>query len=275
MARAGGARFPCRVREEPGHIPDWRDEAAYAPLLAVDRPGFAWEWLRRDCAYREAAGAAMARKNVEWGYCAEAAGTAARFGLHGFEAASFDARSARPLWRREVFPFVLEAEAVEEGALEDRIDLARIARLASLVRDAGGREHLLLSDGCRSIRLDIVSGSVRSGPVVLRYRLAGLSRVAAPLLVLRRLLALLRTGDFSASLHPREQRAARWILMLRAQDALAAGAGQREIAAHLLAREAMGQRWRVEAPSLRSRAQRLVREARRMVAGGYLSLLRD
>ena len=32
--------------------PDWRDPAGYRPLLALDRPGFAWEFLRRNPAYR-------------------------------------------------------------------------------------------------------------------------------------------------------------------------------------------------------------------------------
>lgn len=273
MVRPGGAGFPCGVREEPDHVPDWREEAAYEPLLPVARAGFAWEWLRRDPAYRAAAGAALARRSEEGGASAGADEAAARWGLHAFEAADLDARSARPLWRREALPFVLDAEAADDGGREDRVDIASAGRLATLAVDPAGREHLLLSDGCRSIRLDIVSGSVRAGPVMLRYRLAGLSGVAAPLRVLRQLVALCRDGDFSAALHPREQRAHRWILMLRAQDALAAGAGQREIAAHLLAREAMGQRWRVEAPGQRSRAQRLVREARRMAAGGYLALL--
>ena len=62
--------------------------------------------------------------------------------------------------------------------------------------------------------------------------------------------------------------------MLRASDALAAGAAQREIAAVLLNAEAEVERWRVIAPTLRARAQRLVRAARRMAAGGYRSLLR-
>ena len=267
------ARFPCGVRGKLGHIPDWRDEAAYAPLFPVARTGFAWEWLRRDPVYRATATAALARMTEKRCLGAETDARAADWGLHAFEAADLDARHARPLWRKQVFPFVLEAEAADEGGLEDRIDLGSVGHLAALAADADGNEHLLLSDGCRSIRLDIVSGSVRSGPVMLRYRLAGLARAATSLVVLRQLLALCRDGDFSVGLHPREQRAGRWILMLRAHDALAAGAGQREIAAHLLAREAMSQRWRVEAPSLRSRAQRLVREARRMAAGGYLSLL--
>ena len=36
-------------------MPDWRDAAAYEPLLEADRSLIAWEWLRRDRGYREAA----------------------------------------------------------------------------------------------------------------------------------------------------------------------------------------------------------------------------
>jgi hypothetical protein len=62
--------------------------------------------------------------------------------------------------------------------------------------------------------------------------------------------------------------------MLRAADALAAGAGQREIAQLLLSEEAGEPRWRTRAPSLRSQAQRLVRAARRMESGSYRELLK-
>ena len=33
--------------------PDWRDGAQYQHLLDVDRPGWAWEWLRRVPGYVE------------------------------------------------------------------------------------------------------------------------------------------------------------------------------------------------------------------------------
>lgn len=242
---------------ERARTPDWKDEDAYAPLLDVDRSGFAWEWLRRDRCYRKAAGGEEA----------------AQWGLHAFEAPDRDAIAARPVWRREVFPFVLEADATADGAEDDRFNLERLARFATLLTGEAGAEHLLLSDGRRSIRIDIAEGTLRAEPVLLRYRLAGLTGVQAPLLVLRQLLALWRAGDFSAALHPPERRAARWALVLRASDALAAGASQREIAEYLLGREAAQRRWRVEASSLRSRAQRLVREARRMADGGYRDLL--
>jgi hypothetical protein len=62
-------------------------------------------------------------------------------------------------------------------------------------------------------------------------------------------------------------------MMIRAADALAAGAGQREIAEVLLSRSVGEPRWRGREPSIRSQAQRLVRSARLMAAGGYRSLL--
>ncbi|AOR76392.1 transcriptional regulator domain-containing protein [Novosphingobium resinovorum] len=34
-------------------LPDWRDADAYKSLLAIDRAGLMWEWLRRDPGYAE------------------------------------------------------------------------------------------------------------------------------------------------------------------------------------------------------------------------------
>lgn len=256
------------MRPGDGPAADWRDAAAYAPLLQVGRSGFAWEWLRRDQSYRAAA-VKEAWESPE--HIVRANPAAARWGLHAFEAPDRSAIAARPVWRHEISPFVLEADAADAGDDDERLDLERLEHYVTLVPDPGGTEHLLLSDGSRSIRVDIVSGTLRAGPALLRYRLAGF-RIAKPLLVLRQLLALCRSGQFSAVLHPREQRAARWILLLRAHDALVAGASQRDIAERLLGLELTG-RWRLQASSLRSRAQRLVREARRMAAEGYVSLL--
>lgn len=110
--------------------------------------------------------------------------------------------------------------------------------------------------------------------MLIEYRLAGVEQACDQLLSLRQLLSLYRHGQFSRSLHRREARAARWILLLRTYDALAAGACQREITERLLDRDAGLERWRVRSPALRSRAQRLVREARAMAAGGYRSFLK-
>lgn len=104
-------------------------------------------------------------------------------------------------------------------------------------------EHLLVSDGFRTIRLDGPPGPFSRGPEYLRYSLGGLIAAAPRLLTLRR------------------------FLMLRTWYALAGGADQREIAEALLGRSAGEPRWRSREPSLRSRAQRLVRSARVLASG--------
>ncbi|WP_425411575.1 transcriptional regulator domain-containing protein [Niveispirillum irakense] len=35
-------------------VPDWQDGAAYQSLQHMDRPGWAWQWLRRDGGFKEA-----------------------------------------------------------------------------------------------------------------------------------------------------------------------------------------------------------------------------
>ena len=258
------------MRQEPGHAADWRDAAAYAPLLQADRSVFAWEWLRRDPGYRTAAERALGRAS---GLRPDKPHEAGRWGLHVFESPSLGAPAARPVWRADVHPYVLEADAGPVTGDHDSFELDRLLTASTLVVGRGGAEHLLISDGLRAVRLDLLSGSLRHGPVRLRYRLAGFESAKAPLLTLRRLLALWRTGRFAAALHPVEARSGRFVLMLRAWDAAASGATQREIAAELLSGEAGEARWRVAVPTVRSRVQRLVRGARAM-AVSYRSLLR-
>ena len=252
-------------------MPDWREAAAYEPLLNADRSLFAWEWLRRDECYRAAAERALeaddGRALTEPGLAPE------RWGLHAYEAPDATAPDARPVWCGEVHAGVLGIEAAPPSS-EDVFDLERFAAISTLAMSTDEREHWLIADGLQAIRIDVVAGTLSDGPVELRYRLAGLAAAERPVLTLRRLLALSRTGAFSRSLHPNEPRAKRWVLMLRVHDALAAGANQRAIAAELLGSGAAMERWRVEAPSLRSQVQRLVQAARRSAGGGFWELLK-
>ena len=257
------------MAEGERYVPDWRDAAAYEPLLAADRSLFAWEWLRRDLGYQTAAERALAggsRDPVGPGEGPK------RWGLHAFEPPRLTAPEARPFWRAEVHSFVLGVKARPSDG-EDVFDFERFEAISRALT-ADGCERLLFSDGLRSIRIDVLSGTVAEGPVQLRYRLAGLAAAEPPVLTLRRLLALCRTGGFCRSLHPGEARARRWLLQLRAHDALTAGADQREIASVLLSAEASEPRWRIRSPSVRSQVQRLVRGARRMPSDGYFTLLR-
>jgi|GEM_PF-7120785 len=78
---------------------------------------------------------------------------------------------------------------------------------------------------CGNIRLDVATGTLMTGPVLLEYRMSGLSAALLQLATLNRLIGLSRTGRMAPSLFPLERRAKRWALVLRTWDALAAGMG--------------------------------------------------
>ena len=246
--------------------PDWRDAAAYAPLLEADRSLFAWEWLRRGPDYRSAAKRSL-----------EGPGGPARlgpeeFGLVQFEPPCLAVPHARPLWRSDIYPYVLGVGPCGLESPDDWFDVSGLAPLATLIRSRG-LDHLLLSDGFRAIRLDGPSGLFGSGPVCLCYRIAGTSSARRPLMTLQRLLMLHASGRFARSLHAREARARRWIMVLRASDALATGSTQREIAGELLSATVKNPSWRDRESSVRSQVQRLVKAASEFGRGGFWSLL--
>jgi hypothetical protein len=232
-------------------VADWRSAAPYALLAKCDRRAFAWEWLRRSDAYA----------NMVDGDDVPA------FGLCRFEPVDSCLPAARPIWRADTDPAVLAAVAghIPGACSDDAFDVRALAAGSDLCVGADGTEHWLWSDGVRSIRLDVVEGTLRAGPVLLDYRIAGCASARQQADALVRLIALSRTGRIVRSLFVPEVRAARWALILRVHDALVAGASQRDIAETVLGLEDMA-RWRIEASSWRQRVQRLT-DAARLHAG--------
>ena len=188
---------------------------------------------------------------------------------------SCPATRARLLWSAQSDASVLQVKATAAPARDvDAFDLAKLSSFATLAVGPDKAEHLVLSDGYRRIRIDVSDGTLRAGPVHLRYDLQGFVGVDARILTLRRLLALHRLGRFARSLHPPEHLAPRWLSALRAVDAIAAGTSQREIAAILYGQKSAVVSNESGSEFLRLRVQRLVRIGRHLVSGGYLALLR-
>lgn len=156
----------------------------------------------------------------------------------------------------------------------ESIPLARLAPWLTSATGPEGREHAVLSDGWRRIRVDVEAGSLAGADaVLLHYHLVGLSSAHRQILPLRRLIDLCRHGRFARTLFPPDPRIARWLVVLRVHDALAAGASQREIGAVLFGAERTALDWGERSDSARSRVRRLVRDARLLARGGYRSLL--
>lgn len=238
----------------PGWLPDWRDTSAYR-FERLDRAGFAWEWLRRDPGYQDAASGTGAHQ--EW-----AGPAAARWGLVRLERAELAAPEARPLWRADADREVLAADIVESALSTDgALWLDGFGDLLTFAVGEGAA-HLLLSDGWRRVRIDLHGRFDAHQRLLPRWRLAGV-QLQPQVLALRRLVSIVGSGRFANRLWPRDPRARRWILALRAHDALAAGAGQRALA-KLLGGEPGAGHWRAREPSIRLQAQRLAGLARRL-----------
>jgi hypothetical protein len=170
---------------------------------------------------------------------------------------------------------VLPVEAYPAAAIDDddAFNLLSVPHAVTVLRSLDG-EHVLITDGPRSIRLDVIVGSMLCGPVRLDYRLSGFDGVEAKVITLRRLLALWRLGRLPLSLFPPERKARRWAMVLQAYDGMQAGASQREIAIALFGEKRVRQDWDGPSDYLRLRVQRLVRNGKNMIGGGYRVLLR-
>jgi hypothetical protein len=177
-------------------------------------------------------------------------------------------------WTSQSDPHVVSVQALAaEPEQVGMIDVLRLGVGVFVQPGDTGPERLLLRQGGVHVRLDVVDGTVLAGPIVPRFILSGLDDLGARMLTLKRLDCLVRTGRLVRSLLPRERRAARWTLMLRALDAVRAGASQRELAAGLFGRSRVAADWRGTSDYLRLQVQRLLREGRRLVGGGYRQLL--
>lgn len=247
--------------------PDWRDSKAYEALRDADRSALSWEWLRRDPGYCEAF------RHYSQRYSTETAAELVRWGLHAWVQPALGARDARPVWRADRHPQVLQARADASAADADSFDLARWAPLATLIVD-GKTSHLLLNDGRHALRLDVDGEPLTAGPVRLHYALNGFASLSAPLSTLRRLREMMKTGKIGEPSAISSFRRARYVLLLRAWDGHRSEASQREIGRALFGDERVDQDWDGCSDSLRSRVRRLVRDARAMARGGYRVLLR-
>ncbi|MCX8477994.1 MAG: DUF2285 domain-containing protein [Sphingomonas sp.] len=179
-------------------------------------------------------------------------------------------------WSADVDGSVVSVRAEPVAAADpDAFALARLAGRASLARGDDGREHLLLSDGWRRLRLDVVEGTLLGeGHVRLHFEMAGFAQLEARLLTIRRLLSLWRKERFLHALFQPLAGLAHRLEALRVADARSAGASYREIAVALYGEQRVGAEWEGRSDFLLSRVRRRAAEARRMEKGGYRALLR-
>ena len=167
------------------------------------------------------------------------------------------------MWRADVDARVLLIAARATTA-RDATNFRRFD--PRILPDAGG-EHVRLNVRGEVFRLDIVSGTVMSGPVHLTYLLAQDGRLARQMDTIRRLeqgLAGTEPGQVEGT-----SRIVRSAVALRACDARGGGASLREIASELLG----AGEWPGPGEYRKSAIRRLVRMGERLVRQGPLPIL--
>lgn len=167
-------------------------------------------------------------------------------------------------WPASSDPSVLPVRAASaHQAGSDTFDLLDLPVAATVLRDARHREHVVIADGPRHIRLESRGDSLLGGPVRLAYDLADFRRLRVRLQTLSRLEALVRLGRLPTGLYGRDTLAARWLNALAAWEMKQAGASQIEIAIALFgAAQIDGE----SMDRMRKRVARLIALARRRMS---------
>lgn len=179
---------------------------------------------------------------------------------------------AHILWSADVDPEVLTVRAErDDGSTADLFDLAAFDHRAAVALGADV-EHVVITDRGWRLRLDVIAGTVRDGPVLLHHQLAGAATLEPRIAALRQLVAFCRTGHAAPWRARPDPRLSRLIQGLRVIDALADGAGLQDVAAGLLEDRTAGD-WPGPGESVKSRVRRLVALARTLEAVGPRAIL--
>lgn len=134
-------------------------------------------------------------------------------------------------WRASSDPAVLPVEASASSRRgNDTVNLLGLPLAVTVFREGTQREHVIIADGPRRIRLDSTGDSLLGGPVRLHYDLADFRQLRARLVSLSRLEAVVRLGRVPAGLYQRDTLALRWLRALVAWELKQDGASQIEIA---------------------------------------------
>lgn len=143
-----------------------------------------------------------------------------------------------------------------------------------MFRDAGGREHVRLSQGGEQVQLTVFGASLLDAPYLLT-ELAIPDDIARSRLAAVAAFNRLSQGRFNAGPSYSEASASpRLPLVLRALDCHLAGASQRQTAISLFGPRRVEREWRDPGGFLRDRVRRAVIRGRHMMTSGYLALLR-
>ena len=267
----------------PTRQPDWRNRSHYDYTASLSRQGWAWEFLRRNPAFRKA------RKRLKPSLMTidspgpsfkavslfKALHSLEDWGVFYCDNLDKTAQDATVFWRPQDCPFVVSVEAQE---VPSRISgswfsLQGLRCRTTIVRGPDGKEHALLFDRGRSVQLLWRGASITKDRLLVTAEIDITTEQADPQLkTARRFRSLVRFGELRAGLFPPTERANRLRLVLQALDGSLAGARYRDIAAHVFGVGA--EDWADPRRHAKDRTRHAVRRGRAIMEGRYRDLLR-
>jgi hypothetical protein len=253
-------------------------------LTKLSRPGWAWEWLRRIGEYREhSSQVGLPQKQLFRGndrvviVKPQRKSCPSKWGLHVIEDADQPYGKAAIFWRSELHPSILTVTARTAKSSQNlfTVDVSQLHATTTVLKAEDGREHVLFSDGINCIQIEVLDGTILQGPVHLALQLNNLEPMRNDkLIAIKRLTALAVHKRFPSLLFAPEPDAARWLLWLEVRERFALGNGPTQIAQDLYGpqcstgnRRTAHSRWAI------SRVCRALKNANRMLSGGYLQIL--
>jgi len=253
-------------------LADWQDRASYNYTHELTRDAWAWEFLRRNQAYRATwddirRGRRRARD--------QATEISQRFGVLSSEDPQRTALDAKLLWREEASSFVLPLHA-ESGSGTDEsliVDLSSLRKRAARSASQGTTQHVLFAEHGRRLQLAI-EGADLFGRVRLLTRAPLDPTTFKRQMALLHQLAELRVHNrLPRRLYPPDPRGRRLAVVLRVLDGWLAKTSQRTIGEAVFNADGGERDWRDCQCPLRERLRLTLQRGRWLMEGGYLTLL--
>lgn len=253
------------------------DDYAYTRML--DRPGWAWEFLRRNpnyCGgYDENAAfdhhEDFVMNGVQCLHLERRSVAAEAWGLVAFACPRRTAETANVFWHPDVSSRIVPCDCAPiDGRKEAAFHLLTLnGRRQLLIAD--GAEYLVVQRGYRSARLVARGRSLLSGPVRATFHIEGLDRAGRVAETLRTLATFINEQE------PKEPEFGRCDAQLRdyliALDGHLEGRSYRDIAQVLYGPDRVAETWSEETRFLKDRVRRAVGRGIELMSGGYRQLL--
>ncbi|WP_400564392.1 DNA -binding domain-containing protein [Pseudomonas aeruginosa] len=237
----------------------WFPTAAYLYVLHLDGAGLAWEYLRRNPAYR-----------ADWLYFHRQPEVAGRWGLRLMEDPALDARDAFPAWLPGNDAVVQLYRDFDPPPDARPFEFWRLAGTKHLVHD--GQRLLLIARRPRCSVSFALAPELEDG-MAYAYAIPAGPQLDKRYDAMSKQLARHSAAETAPGAIPRPSTTAVLELhTLQALDATLAGASMRGAAEAVFGKTAVASGWHADG-GLRSRLRRLVRRGRSLMTGGYRRLV--